>query len=240
MAYEGLDVPAITHVACLTNIRSKPWLEQSWARAARVDREAGDLKKQGLIYLPDDQLAAKCVQAIVAEQEPILRERELNRRDNDNGRNGNNDAKSKEPRYNSSIALSSNLTRSRASDLSTGETVDYDETAKIQSAMKKAEVGGLSTIQIKRLINAFNELEGKDGHDYLTERKEALTPSEELDLIRNTIEKYVRHHSAKNGIEYKTINGEIVKEFGKRRREMTLEELRQVWAWLQSKYPMND
>ena len=32
MAYEGLDVPAITHVACLTNIRSKPWLEQSSGR----------------------------------------------------------------------------------------------------------------------------------------------------------------------------------------------------------------
>jgi superfamily II DNA or RNA helicase len=124
MAYEGLDVPAITHVACLTHIRSKPWLEQSWARAARVDREAGNLKKTGLIYLPDDQLAKNCVEAIIAEQQPILRERELNRRDNDNGGNGDNDAKSKEPRYNSSIALSSNLTRSRASDLSSGETVD--------------------------------------------------------------------------------------------------------------------
>ena len=240
MAYEGLDVPAITHVACLTNIRSKPWLEQSWARAARVDREAGDLKKTGRIYLPDDQLAAKCVQAIIAEQEPILRERELNRRDNDNGGNGDNDAKSKEPRYNSSIALSSNLTRSRASDLSNGETVDYDETAKIQYAMKNAGLGGISTIQMKQFINALNKLEEKENHDYLIETKETLTPSEELEIIRKKIENYVRHHAAKNGIDYKTINGEIVKEFGKRRTAMTLEELRQVWAWLQSKYPMND
>jgi superfamily II DNA or RNA helicase len=240
MAYEGLDVPAITHVACLTNIRSKPWLEQSWARAARVDREAGDLKKTGRIYLPDDQLAAKCVQAIIAEQEPILRERELNRRDNDNGGNGDNDAKSKEPRYNSSIALSSNLTRSRASDLSNGETVDYDETAKIQYAMKNAGLGGISTIQMKQFINALNELEEKENHDYLIETKETLTPSEELEIIRKKIENYVRHHAAKNGIDYKTINGEIVQEFGKRRTAMTLEELRQVWAWLQSKYPMND
>ena len=240
MAYEGLDVPAITHVACLTNIRSKPWLEQSWARAARVDREAGDLKKTGRIYLPDDQLAAKCVQAIIAEQEPILRERELNRRDNDNGGNGDNDAKSKEPRYNSSIALSSNLTRSRASDLSNGETVDYDETAKIQYAMKNAGLGGISTIQMKQFINALNKLEEKENHDYLIETKETLTPSEELEIIRKKIENYVRHHAAKNGIDHKTINGEIVKEFGKRRTAMTLEELRQVWAWLQSKYPMND
>lgn len=27
MAYEGLDVPSITHIACLTNIRSWPWIE---------------------------------------------------------------------------------------------------------------------------------------------------------------------------------------------------------------------
>jgi superfamily II DNA or RNA helicase len=240
MAYEGLDVPAITHVACLTNIRSKPWLEQSWARAARVDREAGDLKKTGLIYLPDDQLATKCVQDIIAEQQPILRERELNKRDNDNGGTGDNDAKSNDRRYNSSIALNSSLTRSRASDLSSGETVDYDETAKIQYAMKNSGLGGLSTIQMKQFINAFKELEEKENHDYLIEKKETLTPSEERDIIRDKIENYVRYYTAKNGMDFKTINGEIVKEFRKSRKAMALEELRQVWAWLQSKYPMND
>jgi hypothetical protein len=41
-------------------------------------------------------------------------------------------------------------------------------------------------------------------------------------------------------MEFKTINREIVKEFGKSRTAMALEELRRVWAWLQSKYPMND
>ncbi|MEG4454676.1 DEAD/DEAH box helicase family protein [Microcoleus sp. N9_A1] len=240
MAYEGLDVPAITHVACLTNIRSKPWLEQSWARAARVDREAGDLKKTGLIYLPDDQLATKCVQDIIAEQQPILRERELNKRDNDNGGTGDNDAKSNDRRYNSSIALNSSLTRSRASDLSNGETVDYAETAQIQSAMQKVGLGGISTVQMKRFLDAYQEPEAKDSHDYLIEKKETLTPSEERDIIRDKIENYVRHYTAKNGMEFKTINGEIVKQFRKGRAAMTLEELRQVWAWLQSNYPMNN
>jgi superfamily II DNA or RNA helicase len=240
MAYEGLDVPAITHVACLTNIRSKPWLEQSWARAARVDREAGDFKKTGLIYLPDDQLATKCVQDIIAEQGPILRERELNRRDNGNGGTGDNDAKSNDRRYNSSIALNSSLTRSRASDLSSGETVDYAETAQIQSAMQKVGLGGISTVQMKRFLDAYQEPEAKDSHDSLIGSKESLTPSEERDIIREKLEKYVRYYAARNRIESKTINQEIVKQFGKGRAAMTLEELRQVWAWLQSKYPMND
>jgi hypothetical protein len=70
--------------------------------------------------------------------------------------------------------------------------------------------------------------------------QESLTPSEELSIIRDKIENYVRRYTAKNGMEFKTINGEIVKEFRKSRKAMALEELRRVWAWLQSKYPMND
>jgi superfamily II DNA or RNA helicase len=36
MAYEGMSVPAVSHVACLTHIRSIPWLEQLFARANRT------------------------------------------------------------------------------------------------------------------------------------------------------------------------------------------------------------
>jgi len=239
MAYEGLDVPAITHVACLTNIRSKPWLEQSWARAARVDREAGALKKTGLIYLPDDQLAVNCVQKIMAEQEPILRERELNRRDNGNGGNKENDAKNKEQVYNSIIALNSSLTRSRASDSSNGETVDYAETAIIQSTAQEFGISG-STINLKRFMESYNTRRISPEVYADSSNQESLTPSEELSIIRDQIEKYVRYYTAKNGMEFKTINGEIVQEFGKSRTAMALEELRRVWAWLQSNYPMND
>ncbi len=57
MAYEGLDAPAITHVACLTHIRSRPWLEQAIARATRVDPHAGPYDQQrALIYHPADEL----------------------------------------------------------------------------------------------------------------------------------------------------------------------------------------
>lgn len=43
MAYEGLDVPQITHVVCLTRYRSKPWIEQAITRCNRIDY--GGLKK---------------------------------------------------------------------------------------------------------------------------------------------------------------------------------------------------
>jgi len=36
MCYEGLDIPPITHIICLTHIRSIPWIEQMLARAWRA------------------------------------------------------------------------------------------------------------------------------------------------------------------------------------------------------------
>lgn len=52
MAYEGLDVREITHVALLTWIRSFPWIEQAISRANRVEQTG--TKTRGYIYGPDD------------------------------------------------------------------------------------------------------------------------------------------------------------------------------------------
>lgn len=51
MAYEGLSVPEITHIACLTMIRSKEWLEQM---AARGNRPA-DEKDEAWVFAPKDR-----------------------------------------------------------------------------------------------------------------------------------------------------------------------------------------
>lgn len=239
MAYEGLDVPAITHLACLTHIRSMPWLEQSWARAARVDRKAGNLKDTGLIFIPDDQLARQCVNKIITEQEAIIKEREEKKRDSGNGRKSSNDDKVNEVE-NSIIPLNSNLTRSRASDLSNGETVDYTETAIIQSTAQQFGING-STINLKRFIEQCNtRLEEPDYSHLEFTNQESLTPSEELDIVRDKIENHVRRYAAKNNREFKSINGEIVQHFGKSRTAMAIEELRLVWAWLQKNYPITD
>lgn len=55
MAYEGLDVPQVTHVACLTHIRSVPWLEQMAARANR--KSPG--KTGAWIFAPADMAMLK-------------------------------------------------------------------------------------------------------------------------------------------------------------------------------------
>lgn len=243
MAYEGLDVPAITHIACLTNIRSTPWLEQCWARAARVDREAIDLKKTGLIFMPDDEPARNCVDKIIAEQEPIIREREQEQYDRNSGNNGEKDnSKNSQNSDNSNIPLNSNLTRSRASDLSSGESYDYDETEKIQSTMQNilGRSVPVTTIEMKRIIDAYNQKTGEANSEEIITTKEILTPSQEEKIIRDKIENYVRRYTAINKLEHKAINTEIINSFRKSRKEMTLEELRRVWAWLQKEYPMNN
>ena len=69
MAYEGMDAPEISHVACLTQIRSVPWLEQMVARATRFDPLGGDYEEQrAVIYHPDDPLFRRFRRAIEADQ----------------------------------------------------------------------------------------------------------------------------------------------------------------------------
>lgn len=69
MAYEGLDVPAISHISCLTNIRSLPWIEQMAARAARIDSNAGPYEaQQAFIFAPKDRMFLELKAQIDAEQ----------------------------------------------------------------------------------------------------------------------------------------------------------------------------
>jgi hypothetical protein len=69
MAYEGMDCPEVTHVACLTHIRSRPWLEQMVARATRVDPHAGAYDQQhAVVYHPDDVLFRRFRRQIETEQ----------------------------------------------------------------------------------------------------------------------------------------------------------------------------
>ncbi len=69
MAYEGLDVPAITHLICLTHIRTKPWIEQVVHRATRMDPLAGPYAEQrAYIYAPDDQPFRECLGFILSQR----------------------------------------------------------------------------------------------------------------------------------------------------------------------------
>ena len=74
MFYEGFDCKQVSHIISLTHIRSKPWLEQMFARAVRIDPDAGPYETQyGYIFAPDDPLFRKVVAKIQAEQTPFIK-----------------------------------------------------------------------------------------------------------------------------------------------------------------------
>jgi superfamily II DNA or RNA helicase len=69
MAYEGMDAPEVTHIACLTQVRSVPWLEQMVARGTRFDAHGGDYEGQtAVVYHPDDPLFRLFRRAVEADQ----------------------------------------------------------------------------------------------------------------------------------------------------------------------------
>ena len=68
MAYEGLDVPSITHVACLTHIRSVPWILQMLARAWR----ATSSKDKCWAFVPNDPRMNRVIERIRSEQDAIV------------------------------------------------------------------------------------------------------------------------------------------------------------------------
>lgn len=68
MAYEGLDVPRITHIACLTHIRSTPWILQMLARAWRF--RPG--KQRCWAFVPQDPRMSRVIDRIREEQEAVV------------------------------------------------------------------------------------------------------------------------------------------------------------------------
>jgi len=113
MAYEGLDVPAISHIICLTHIRSTPWIEQMLARAVRVWQGAPYTEQIAHIFAPDDTRFRAVVQRIKAEQLPIVKP------DSGDGtarEPRDNDGESKEPDF---IPIGSEMTGRRELDFGT-------------------------------------------------------------------------------------------------------------------------
>jgi superfamily II DNA or RNA helicase len=74
MFYEGFSCKQVSHIISLTHIRSQPWLEQMFARAVRVDPDAGPYETQyAYIFTPDDPSLREVASIIEAEQSPFIK-----------------------------------------------------------------------------------------------------------------------------------------------------------------------
>lgn len=68
MAYEGLDVPEISHIACLTFYRTFPWLTQAFARASRIDNTVPYESQTAFILVPTDENMIRVISNLETQQ----------------------------------------------------------------------------------------------------------------------------------------------------------------------------
>lgn len=238
MAYEGLDVPPITHVACLTHIRSTPWIEQMVTRAARVDRGENALpyeKQAGFIFAPDDKLIKDCFEKIQAEGGASIHdEKPRNLLDEVEA------SLSKKPESQAEIAstipIGSEITRSWGASID-GDTLSYEETARLNSILQKAGMHG-HPAQLKKameLLDLDNDIEPENTSTGF----EPKTPSELERILRERIDKYVKRWTYQDSPPARpdALNSWLKETFGARDL-MSYEELKEVWIHLNKKYPL--
>lgn len=224
MAYEGLDVPQITHVAVLTNIRSRPWLEQCFCRANRT----APGKTHGYIFIPDDTRMKEICKMIAIEQDGIAQDKE--KTDRVNGESSLLDL--------SVVPVESMLTDQRGYGLEDGTSVDYEESAVIRRAMDAVNVKHLSVVQFKQL-EAEIDRNRRQQFDIATlppeVRFEERTPSQEEKYLRDSIKSVIGKVANGNGEQIKSINVDLVARFGAR-PDMTIPELRTELDYIIRKY----
>lgn len=226
MAYEGLDVPQITHIACLTHFRSKPWLEQCFDRANR--RAKG--KERGFIFAPDDPDFRMVMETIRIEQVAAAKVPESEERegDRDPSQKGDN------------IPLGSQITEARAYDGATGEYIDSRQYEIITKAQEESGLPpGLSKTQLNKFLILAGLVSLRNHDREPSIHAPLVTPTEQQNNLLTSIETYTRKID-KNifGCTWGTTNKELYGVFSKPRKDMTIEELQEVWRYLQHHYPM--
>lgn len=231
MAYEGLDVPEITHVACLTNIRSRPWIEQAICRANRADHDNG--KTHGYIYYPDDPRIKRIMDAIEAEQAALVMNwpprNETVKRESTTGN---------EPMP--IVPLNSIFTRARSLGLEDGTRTTYSETKAIEDAMRLAGMPpGISVVQQKQFLvhlgigivpNGDNE-----EPDYDDNVLDDIPPSEMEKRLRSTIDRTIKRIAKGDGIAARKLNVELRVHFGPR-EQAPISTLKLVLKYLTEQY----
>jgi superfamily II DNA or RNA helicase len=231
IAYEGLDCKPISHVVCLTHIRSRPWIEQMIARGTRYDPEGGRYETQWcFVYGPDDPLLVAICEAIRAEQEAALRER----RERDEGTIWCPGPQDETVEI---LPLGSGLTHERVETLHTGESSDDGDD---EALLEELRLDGLAN-EFNRVREAIRRADARQRAGRPTGMAVVeLTPSQREEALRRHIERYARTWEGRHpDVAYGTVNGACYARFGKSRKDMEEWELTEAWAWMLEAYPQD-
>lgn len=230
MAYEGLDVPEITHVACLTNIRSRPWVEQAICRANRSDHNHG--KTHGYIYYPDDPRMKKIMDAIEAEQAALVMNWPL--KNQTVTRQAGEGAESLPI-----VPLVSIATGTRTIGLEDGTRTGYSETKLIEDSMRLAKITGISVVQFKQALVHMGlgvvPNGTADEPDYEDNVLDDGTPSQQEERYRKSIDRMIKRIAKGDGAVVRQVNTEIRAHFGPR-EHASVATLKNIFSYLTDIY----
>jgi superfamily II DNA or RNA helicase len=212
MAYEGLDVPEITHVVFLTRIRSVGWVQQAFARAWR----ALSGKHQGHVFVPDDVAMNAVIESIQADQQRAVIERESE------GPGPTQDPDLIEP------------IKSQANGIDASH-LDGAAVARIAETDLRQLLGrDYPSNVVDAMVRAAISESTKTG---LPVRPVETVTTQETKL-RNQINARVRHWCLRSDAEPGEHFGRIkAMNRGKSLGELSLLQLQMVWSYVQNNYP---
>lgn len=231
MAYEGLDVPPITHIACLTHIRSYPWIEQMVGRATRFDPDAGDWESQyAFVYAPDDPLMQEILRKINVEQIEAARHLNPEPEPESTGGSGGQGGGGALPEI---VPHDSGMHSPRITGLD-GECIPPEWMSRIADA--KREVGlAASDLQLYQFLRRVQVDEPRP-NEVGTGIPFYVLPSDREKKLRTGIQKRCNVLDIVRKVDPGTTNRDIMDRFGKSRTAMSEQELGSVWAWLNTHY----
>lgn len=238
MAYEGMDVPSITHLAVLTHIRSLGWVVQMLARAQRVDWDDPQPANQqrGFIFAPRDEFFDDIVGMIRRAQE-LGRVEDLQPR----GPGGTPPP----PPAPSVIPDTSDRNQQDVAVDTADRSLSVDRLHYLRDLTQRHGWHGVSLLELDAVLRDDEAARAaRAATAASTEAAEAAAsaraaraaaprrPNDEEDELRTAIEQLTAQMDGRQGLEWGTTNTRLRIRFGKSRTEMDLDELREVYDYL--------
>jgi superfamily II DNA or RNA helicase len=214
MAYEGLDVPALTHMACLTEYRSEGWLRQCFARVTRVcgadGRHARD--QSARIWVPDDPAMQGVVARFESEQERGVAEREK--------REAAEGAERKAPMF---VPVDAEL--DRVTIAMGGERLSDDDSARLERMRSLVDVPETMLAELMKIAREPAAVRVPTEHPATLSEQEA-----KLRALAQSLA--VRVDKERHDCRWGTANKLVIKRFNKSREAMGVSELRRAVDYL--------
>ena len=203
MCYEGLDCKSIGVVCLLTNIRSKPWIEQAIARGTRNDPSAPPGQKCHLFSLQDKKMEQVLERIRLEDLQATREQDEVTER----ASSGNSD-------FDHVMPLKSLIQGFKWADLDTGKDLSAEV---VKNSLKEIIGSEITHEQASEIAQSFQS--------NTQEPIRPPTPAERMKKLRQTIKKEVNQKAYRYGQTSEEINKWIKLQFGKPRADMNNHEL---------------